>query len=82
MNISEHASQRMQERGFTMQMLEDFLSNEICNIKSENHENVVLLIGKINDKFWTLIVNRETNNLITVRRSHKTEIENYDSRRH
>lgn len=72
----------MLERGFTAEMLEEFLSGNFCNMNSKACENVVLLTNEINGKFWTLVVNSQTGNLITVRRSHKEEIDTYDSRRH
>lgn len=82
MNISGHALQRMLERGFTAEMLQEFLAGEFCNKKSDKQENVVLLIGMVKDKFWTIVVNCLTDNMITVRRSHIKEIKDYVSRRH
>ena len=82
MNISGHAIRRMEERGFSLEMLNKFLAGEIYDMDSEIESEVVLLVGEINGKFWTLVVNHSTNNLITVRRSHKKEIDYYDSRRH
>lgn len=82
MNISGHAIRRMEERGFSLEMLNKFLAGEVFDKDSEKEKDVVLLVGEINGKFWTLVVNHSTNNLITVRRSHKKEIIDYVSGRH
>ncbi|SHL50717.1 hypothetical protein SAMN05720468_13611 [Fibrobacter sp. UWEL] len=72
----------MQERHFTVEMLNEFLAGDFLDLSSETEKDVVLLINEINGKFWTLVVNKQTDNLITVRRSHKKEIEDYDCGRH
>lgn len=82
MNISGHAFLRMLERGFTAEMLAEFLAGDFCSLESKTSASAVLLINEIEGKFWTLVVNTQTDNLITVRRSHKEEVAYYESRRH
>lgn len=71
MNITEHALDRMVERGFTPDMLGKFLSS---NYKVDvANDGRYKLIGVVDGVSWTLIVEADMYTLVTVRRSHGGE---------
>ncbi len=71
MNITEHALDRMVERGFTPDMLGKFLSS---NYKVDvANDGRYKLIGAVDGVSWTLIVEADMYTLVTVRRSHGGE---------
>lgn len=72
MNITEHALERMAERGFTAEMLGKFLSTEY---KIEVADcGRYKLVGEVDGTFWTLVVEADMYTLVTVRRSHGGEV--------
>ena len=71
MNITEHALDRMLERGFTPEMLGKFF-NSAYRIETAN-DGRYKLIGVVDGVSWTLIVESDMYTVVTVRRSHGGE---------
>ncbi|MBR6855598.1 MAG: hypothetical protein IKN03_09470 [Fibrobacter sp.] len=72
MNITEHALDRMVERGFTPEMLGKFM-NSSYRIETAN-DGRYKLVGVVDSVSWTLIVESDMYTVVTVRRSHGGEV--------
>lgn len=70
MNITEHALERMAERGFTAEMLGKLLRNHRTEKADSGRYK---FIGKVDGSYWTLIVEADNYTVVTVRRSHGGE---------
>lgn len=71
MKITEHALERMSERGFTPDMLGKFLSSDY-KIDVANFGRYKL-IGCVDGVSWTIIVEADMYTIVTIRRSHGGE---------
>ncbi|MCQ2123600.1 MAG: DUF4258 domain-containing protein [Fibrobacter sp.] len=71
MNITEHAIERMAERGFTPDMLGKFLSSGY-KVEAANSGRYKM-IGTVDGVSWTIIVEADMYTIVTVRRSHGGE---------
>ena len=71
MNITEHALDRMLERGFTAEMLGKFL-NSGYRVLSAN-DGRYKMVGVVDGVSWTLSVEADLDTGVTVRRAHGGE---------
>jgi hypothetical protein len=71
MNVTEHALQRMNERGFTYEMLGRFMNSDY-RILSAN-DGRYKLVGKVDGNYWVLVVEADMYTLVTVRKAHGGE---------
>lgn len=75
MNITRHAFERMQERGFTVEMLASILRKKELRRFPSKEEGLSKIIAEVDGKFWTLIVTDDLSTLVTVRRAHEDEVQ-------
>lgn len=71
MNITDHAFNRMVERGFSCEMLGRLLNGKKKILPAGNGRFKV--VGSIGNDYWTLIVEPDLYTLVTVRRAHEDE---------
>lgn len=71
MNITEHALERMEERGFSAEMLGKFL-NSGYRVLAAN-DGRYKMVGVVDGVSWTVIVEADMYTMVTVRRSHGGE---------
>ena len=71
MNVTEHALERMEERGFTAEMLGKFL-NSGYRVLAAN-DGRYKMVGVVDGVSWTIIVEADMYTMVTVRRSHGGE---------
>ncbi|MFC1483030.1 hypothetical protein ACFL56_02100 [Candidatus Margulisiibacteriota bacterium] len=73
--VSKHAWQRMFERGISYDEVFTILNKQtkVITIVSKKSKNIELLLGIVNEKYITLITNKKTKTVITVRRMRKNE---------
>ncbi len=71
MNITEHALDRMFERGFTPEMLGKFLASGYRVLAA--NDGRYKMVGVVDGVSWTLIVESDMYTVVTVRRSHGGE---------
>lgn len=71
MNITKHALKRMAERGFTPEMLVALMKGKYF-IKTGNDGRFVV-IGQVDGKIWTIVLDSDLYTVITVRRAHRDE---------
>lgn len=72
MNITDHAFDRMLERGFTAEMLGRFLASKFRILAANNGR--YKLVGRVDGDVWTLVVEADMYTLVTVRKAHGGEI--------
>lgn len=72
MNITDHALDRMLERGFTPEMLGKFLDSNY-RIMAAN-DGRYKLVGSVDGDTWTLVVEADMYTLVTVRKAHGGEL--------
>ena len=71
MNITEHALERMEERGFTAEMLGKFLDSGYRVLAA--NDGRYKMVGVVDGVSWTIIVEADLYTMVTVRRSHGGE---------
>ena len=71
MNITDHALDRMIERGFTPDMLGKFLASRYRILAAKNGR--YKLVGVVDGDAWTLVVEADMYTLVTVRKAHGGE---------
>lgn len=78
-SFSDHIIERIEERDISKEEILSIVDNsvDIMIVPSSKDKTVDLYFGKINDKYILVVVNRETNNLITTRKMRKNEKEVY-----
>ncbi|MBO7550671.1 MAG: hypothetical protein J6T62_04325 [Fibrobacter sp.] len=72
MNVTEHALERMAERGFTADMLGRFMNSKYSIMAAKDGR--YKLVGCVDGVYWTLVVEPDMYTLVTVRKSHGDEI--------
>lgn len=72
MNVTEHALERMAERGFTTDMLGRFMNSKYRILAANGGR--YKLVGCVDGVYWTLVVEPDMYTLVTVRKSHGDEI--------
>ena len=78
MNITKHALERMAERGFTPEMLATLISGRVSVIPTRDER--FLVTGKADGKFWTLVLAKDMYSVVSVRRSHNSEVAKWNSK--
>jgi uncharacterized DUF497 family protein len=78
MNITKHALKRMAERGFTPEMLAALMNGK--NVVVPTRDDKFLVIGKADGNFWTLILAKDMYSIVSVRRSHNSEVVKWNSK--
>ena len=78
-SFSIHIKERMKERAFSSSEILKIVNEEVITIiiQSPKDEVVDLHFGKVGRKHILVVVNRKTQNLITVRSMRKKEIKYY-----
>lgn len=72
MNVTEHALERMAERGFTADMLGRFMNSKYSIMAAKDGR--YKLVGKVDGEYWTLVVESDMYTLVTVRKAHGGEV--------
>jgi len=74
-SFSDHIMERIEEREISGKEILSIVNNsvDIIIVPSSKDKTVDLYFGEINDKYIVVVVNRETNNLITTRKMRKNE---------
>lgn len=74
-DFSKHILGRIEERDISKEEILSIVNNsvDIIIVPSNKDETVDLYFGEINNKYILVVVNRETNNLITTRNMRKNE---------
>ncbi len=74
-SFSSHIIERINEREISKEEILSIVNNEvnIIIVPSEKDKTVDLYFGLVNNKYIMVVVNRETNNLITIRKMRKNE---------
>lgn len=80
MKLTQHFLKRSGERDIYPEMLVKIMSGKYVSLQSEKDETADLITGLYDGKFWTVIMNNETGNIISTRRAHKKEIEKYEEK--
>jgi len=80
MKLTQHFLKRSGERDIYPEMLVKIMSGKYVSLQSEKDETADLITGLYDGKFWTVIMNNETGNIISARRAHKKEIEKYEEK--
>lgn len=78
MNITKHALERMAERGFTSEMLVALMNGK--HIIVPTRDDKFLMIGRADGNFWTLILAKDMYSVVSVRRSHNSEVAKWNSK--
>ena len=78
MNITKHALRRMAERGFTPEMLVALMNGKYTILSTRDDK--FLVIGKADGNFWTLVLAKDMYSVVSVRRSHNSEVVKWNSK--
>jgi uncharacterized DUF497 family protein len=78
MNITKHALERMAERGFTPEMLATLMDGK--HVIVPTRDDKFLMIGRADGNFWTLILAKDMYSVVSVRRSHNSEVAKWNSK--
>ncbi|MBR2271197.1 MAG: DUF4258 domain-containing protein [Fibrobacter sp.] len=78
MNITKHALKRMAERGFTPEMLVALMNGKYTILSTRDDK--FLVIGKADGNFWTLVLAKDMYSVVSVRRSHNSEVVKWNSK--
>lgn len=78
MNITKHALKRMDERGFTPEMLVALMNGKYTILSTRDDK--FLVIGKADGNFWTLVLAKDMYSVVSVRRSHNSEVVKWNSK--
>ncbi len=78
MNITKHALRRMAERGFTPEMLAVLMNGKHVIVPARDDK--FLVIGKVDGNFWTLVLAKDMYSVVSVRRSHDSEVAKWNSK--
>lgn len=80
MKLTQHFLKRSGERDIYPEMLVKIMSGDYAFLPSEQDPSAGLIVGKQDGKLWTVIVNIETEKIITARRAHGKEIKLYEQK--
>ena len=74
-SFSDHIIERIEEREISENEILSVVNNsvDIIIVPSSKDKTFDLYFGEINNKYILVVVNRETNNLITTRKMRKNE---------
>ena len=74
-SFSNHIIERIEEREISKEEILSIVNNDvnIIVVPSKKDETVDLYFGVVNNKYILVVVNRETSNLITIRKMRKNE---------
>ena len=78
MNITKHALKRLAERGFTPEMLVALMNGKYTILSTRDDK--FLVIGKADGNFWTLVLAKDMYSVVSVRRSHNSEVVKWNSK--
>ena len=78
MNITKHAFERMNERGMTPEMLATLMDGKIAVVPTRDEK--FLVVGLADGKMWTVVMASDMYTVVTVRRSHKEEVDLWTSK--
>ena len=74
-NFSAHIEERIEQRDISKEEILSIVNNavNVLIIPSNRDKTIDLHFGKVQNKYILVVVNKETRNLITVRRLRKNE---------
>lgn len=78
MNITKHALKRMAKRGFMPEMLATLMVGK--HVVVPTRDDKFLVIGRADSNFWTLILAKDMYSVVSVRRSHSSEVAKWNSK--
>ena len=68
----------MAERGFTPEMLVALMNGKYTILSTRDDK--FLVIGKAEGNFWTLVLAKDMYSVVSVRRSHNSEVVKWNSK--
>lgn len=77
MKFSRHGVFRAEERSIYPEIQNKVLAGKIVYALSTRDDSAILITGKYDGKYWTIVMNIETGVVITARRAHAKEIKLY-----
>ena len=81
-NFSEHACDRIEERGADYEFVEKVVSGEEYSVRrrASRPDRVILVARDNRNAIWSVISDIECTAVITVRKANKTERKDYDKK--
>jgi len=79
--FTKHGEQRANERGITPEQIDEILADEkTLTAPSKSDENAAIAMGMCNKKTWIVVYNKESGDVVTVRRADKKERRYYEEK--